>query len=105
LLIQYKSNLEQYGKDKATHDEQKRKAQKDGRTFTEPEPESPVLERVVTGDVTIEKLAALLEDNPKGLLVSRDELGGWLASFTRYKGGAGGSDLPNWLELSQAVSV
>jgi hypothetical protein len=60
---------------------------------------------VVTGDVTIEKLAQLLEDNPKGLLVARDELGGWLASFTRYKGRAGGSDLPNWLELSRAGTI
>ncbi len=35
----------------------------------------------------------------------RDELGGWLASFSRYKGKAGGSDLPNWLELSRAGTI
>jgi Protein of unknown function (DUF3987) len=50
-------------------------------------------------------LAGLLADNPKGLAVVRDELGGWLGSFSRYKGKAGGSDLPNWLELSRAGTI
>src|SRR5262249_48566712 len=27
---------------------------------------------------------------------------GWIGSFTRYKGKAGGSDLPNWLEAHRA---
>src|SRR5262249_1143219 len=35
-------------------------------------------------------------------LVARDELTGWLGSFTRYKGKAGGTDLPNWLEMHRA---
>src|SRR5262249_57951207 len=68
-------------------------------------PEKPACHRVVTSDPTIEKLADLLEDNPRGLLVARDELGGWLGSFTRYKGRSGGSDLPGWLEMFRAEAL
>jgi DNA polymerase-1 len=46
-----------------------------------------------------------LQDNPRGVLVARDELAGWLASFTRYKGKAGGSDLPHWLEMFRAGTI
>ena len=50
-----------------------------------PDPERP---RVITSDVTPERLGALLAANPKGLLNTRDELSGWLLGFDRYnKGG------------------
>ena len=64
-------------------------------------PEKPVLRRVVVGDVTIEKLAGLLDDNPRGLLTYRDELSGWVNSFTRYSG-TGGSDESIWLSMHPA---
>src|SRR5262249_50060623 len=67
--------------------------------------EEPVLRRVVCSDTTIEKLAEILEDNPRGTLVARDELAGWLGSFSRYKGKQGGTDLPNWLEMYRAGTV
>src|SRR5262249_16233783 len=68
-------------------------------------PEEPSLQRVITSDVTIEKLAEILEDNTRGLLAARDELAGWIGSFTRYKGKAGGTDLPNWLEMFRAGAI
>jgi hypothetical protein len=68
-------------------------------------PPRPVQRRAYCSDVTIEKLAQLLEENPKGLLVARDELSGWLGSFQKYKAKNAGSDLPNWLELFAAGCV
>jgi DNA polymerase-1 len=65
----------------------------------------PVLRRVVCCDTTIEKLAEVLADNPRGILVARDELAAWLGSFTRYKSGKGSSDLPNWLEMHRAGTL
>ena len=55
-------------------------------------------------DVTVEALAPLLERNPRGLLVYRDELDGLLGSFDQYKGGRG-SDTASWLELWNAHSL
>jgi phage/plasmid primase-like uncharacterized protein len=49
----------------------------------EPLPTPPAEPRIVTSDATIEKLGELLHDNPRGLLLLRDELTGWLASLDR----------------------
>lgn len=47
------------------------------------EAEPPQRRRYVTQDATPEKLGELLATNPRGLLVSRDELTGWFASLER----------------------
>jgi hypothetical protein len=48
------------------------------------------------GDTTPEALATLLRHIPKGLLLHRDELAGWLASFGRYTFGGGEQEF--WIE-------
>jgi hypothetical protein len=60
-------------------------------------PERPAPARCWTDDVTIEALAGLLARNPRGLLVARDELAGWLGDFDRYAGHGG--DCARWLEV------
>ena len=47
------------------------------------EPEPPTRRRFKTNDTTIEKLGELLNENPRGLLVFRDELVGLLCSWDR----------------------
>ena len=59
------------------------------------EPEKPVRPRIIVTDATIESLTRLLSQHPKGLLLNRDELAGWLESFNRY---SGGGDRPFWIE-------
>jgi hypothetical protein len=61
------------------------------------EPEAPVADRYWTDDATTEALAMLLQQNPRGLLMVRDELAGWF-NFDRYAGGKGG-DAAKWLEM------
>ena len=46
-------------------------------------------------DPTIERLAALLQARPRGMVLIRDELAGLFANMSRY---SGGSDRPFWLE-------
>ena len=49
------------------------------------EPEEPQAPRVRVNDITIEKVAALLATAaPKGLLIVRDELAGWLLGMNSY---------------------
>src|SRR5262249_48006894 len=80
----------------------RRRAEEDDGPDPGDAPDEPALRRVVCSDTTIEKLAEVLEDNPRGVLLARDELAGWLGSFGRYKGKQGGTDLPNWLEMHRA---
>jgi hypothetical protein len=54
------------------------------RRFAEmEEPEPPVRRRFKTNDSTIEKLGELLNENPRGILLFRDELVGLLCSWDR----------------------
>ena len=58
-----------------------------------PEPFPP---RLSIADGTVERLAVIVSKQPRGTLLARDELAGWLHGMTRYSGG--GSDRPFWLE-------
>jgi hypothetical protein len=61
------------------------------------EPDPVPLPRLVVGDTTPERLCSVLRDNPKGLLMHRDEIAGWLGSFGRYSSDGGG-ERALWLE-------
>jgi hypothetical protein len=63
-------------------------------------PEPPVCERLIVGDTTVEAIAVKLLENPRGLLLVRDELAGWLGSFDRYSKGRG--DSASWLPMYTA---
>ena len=70
-------------------------------------PPKPTRRRCVMSDSTIEALAPILQENPRGVLMGRDELSGWLAGFDKYsskKGGAS-SDVPKWLEIYNCESI
>ena len=78
-----------------------------GHNEGEPEPEKPrppICQRFVVSDVTVEALAERLNDNPRGILLARDELSGWLRSFDQYKSGKGG-DCAHWLSMYDASVV
>lgn len=51
-------------------------------------PEPPVAREMITIDATQERIALLLMHNPRGMLLFRDELSGWFASFNQYRPGA-----------------
>ncbi|NMC21159.1 MAG: DUF3987 domain-containing protein, partial [Thermogutta sp.] len=66
-------------------------------------PEPPTARRVLVSDTTVEALGPILRDNPRGVLLARDELSGWLASFDRYSNAKGG-DSAFWLSSHGGLS-
>jgi hypothetical protein len=80
---------------------------KKDKTAADPpaKPAVPEAERCIVSDVTVESLAPLLLANPRGLLLARDELAGWIGSFDRYAGGKGGADAAHWLSMHNAEGI
>lgn len=67
-------------------------------------PEQPAAVRYVVGDCTTESLVPILLNNPRGVLLVRDELSGWLRGFDQYKA-RGGGDVAAWLEFWRAGTL
>jgi hypothetical protein len=89
---------EEYALDRRDHEaaveayEKERSAWRASKAAGDPpeRPAEPVGRRCLVSDVTVEALALKLADNPRGLLLARDELAGWLGSLDRYASKSGG---------------
>lgn len=92
-MSEHEKQMIEYEKDLAEYKRSKENLQ------VPEQPVAPILERVVINDTTIEALGARLNDNPKGLLVSHDELSAWFCSFERY---SKSNDSAKWLEFYSA---
>lgn len=69
-------------------------------------PAAPIARRYIVSDTTTEALAPILLGNPRGVLLSRDELSGWWGSFDRYaKAGKAGADAAHWLSMHNGESL
>src|SRR5215203_2759869 len=70
-------------------------------------PDKPVLGRTYADDTTVERLADILNENRRGLLITKDELSGWLGAMNQYKQGGKGADRQFWLSVhtNQPVTV
>lgn len=68
-------------------------------------PQAPTARRFIVSDATIEAVAPILEANPRGVLVARDELAGWIRGFDAYKSKGRGGDAAAWLELWRAGAL
>jgi putative DNA primase/helicase len=62
-------------------------------------PKEPVLRSVVVDDVTVERLADILDENPRGVTSAQDELSGWVLAMNQYKAGGKGADRQFWLRV------
>ena len=60
------------------------------------EPLRPERPRLITNDTTPEAIASLLSAAPRGLMLFRDELAGWIGSFDRYSRGS--AERGFWIE-------
>ena len=62
----------------------------------------PAQRKLVASDATLEAIVDILDKNPRGILLERDELLGWLLSFNQYKKN-GGADRQMWLSIWSGV--
>src|SRR5262249_12210177 len=100
-MKQYETDYARWDKDMAAW-----KRDKDAAINPPAKPDPPQAERFIVSDTTVEALAPILLANPRGLLLARDELAGWIGSFDRYAGkGKAGADSANWLSMFNAESI
>jgi len=97
-LKDHEAALDRYDRDKRIWKSSK------GHSDPPEKPDALRLIRHVVNDATVEALAPILADNPRGVLVARDELSGWCAGFDRYSGGHGG-DRASWLSMWTGAAV
>lgn len=98
LRDQHLADVGDFEAAKASHDKAFSAWQKSKKDEQPPRrPEYPVAQRALVVDPTVEALATVLADNPRGVLLARDELAGWLGSMDRYASGRSGGDEAFWL--------
>lgn len=105
LAREYRAKMDAYERELREWEVEKKLAYKDNQPAPA-QPERPVMERVIADDTTVEALVGILENNPRGLLIDKDELTGWVRAMDQYKGGKG-ADRQHWLSIwsSKAVVV
>ncbi|MFH1998901.1 MAG: DUF3987 domain-containing protein [Planctomycetota bacterium] len=64
-------------------------------------PDKPLLRRYIVEDITLQALVQRLAENPRGLLLARDELSGWIRSFDQFTATTG-ADVARYLEMYRA---
>ena len=101
----YDEAAKQFEMDHARFEAEKANWKKSKLVDDPPEaPKPPVCERLIVSDTTVEALASILDGSPRGVLLCRDELAGWIRSFDQYKGGRG-ADCQAFLEFHRGGTV
>jgi putative DNA primase/helicase len=88
-----KMQAEAWERYKLAHKEWMRRQQQAG----EGDDHEPTLDALIVNDTTVEALVKTLAQNPRGVMLYRDELSGWFAGMNKYRKGAG-DDLQFFLE-------
>jgi hypothetical protein len=106
LQKKHEHALEEHARRLRDHEVDKRVA----RNADDPEPappKTPEAERVRVNDTTVEALIPILKENPRGVLLERDELVGWVKGMDQYKAGGRGNERQFWLSVwsNEPVSV
>ena len=96
LKKKYQRAEDEYKREQREYEVDKKDAAKAGEPAPPP-PQEPTMERTLVDDTTVERLAGLQAENPRGVVVIRDELSGWARAMDQYKQGGRGADRQFWL--------
>jgi hypothetical protein len=97
LHAKWLAAMEQYDLDLEVYEHDKKKWLKDREGDRPEKPERPVQTRAMVDDVTVESLAPILMENPRGVVLPKDELLGWVLAMNQYREGGRGADQQFWL--------
>ena len=95
LMRQNKQAMDKYDNDLAEGDP---KSNKDRGK----KPEQPLQCTCLMDDMTLAALADAMQENPRGVLVKKDELSHWFSAFDQFHSGKG-ADVSRWLSLHTGV--
>ena len=98
LATEWDEAKAQYDRDLAEYEAGKKSAPRGAGGGPAAEPARPVPRRIDIDDATMEVIPVILADNPRGLLMIRDELTALVQGMNQYKGGKG-NDRPNALKI------
>lgn len=90
---EHKLALEEYKQEYKQWEAEANEARKKKQRIP-PEPEKPVKKRIRIGDATLEAVQQRMVENPRGLVLARDELAGFFNTLNQYRAGA---DREFWL--------
>jgi hypothetical protein len=93
----YDADLSTYKEELAEWQSDKQAGLKVGKKPKPPQ-EPELLKQIWVDDTTLEALAEILDTNPRGVVLARDELTGWVHGMNQYKGGKG-ADRQAWLSF------
>jgi hypothetical protein len=101
----WKGQMEQYAGDLDVYEAELKKWQK-SRTGNRPQkPARPPLQRRTVNDATAEALVPILQENPRGVALVRDELVGWVQAMNQYRERGKGADQQFWLSAWSGSTV
>jgi len=96
LKQSYQRSEDEHKRELREYEVDKKDAAKAGEPAPPP-PQEPTMERTLVEDTTVERLAGIQAENPRGVVVIRDELSGWARAMDQYKQGGRGADRQFWL--------
>src|SRR5215208_2785996 len=94
----YRERHEAYEEELRIWKADERAAAKEGEPAP-PKPEEPAMRHAVVDDITVERLADILDETPRGVVSVQDELSGWVLAMNQYKSGGKGADRQFWLRV------
>ena len=106
LNREHDKSVEEFAREEREYEVERKEAAKQGLAAPPP-PRRPIAERVHVNDTTLEALIPILKENPRGVMLERDELVGWVKAMDQYKAGGKGAERQYWLSAwsNRPVSV
>jgi hypothetical protein len=100
---EWKAQMKLYEAAQHAYEAELREWKKDREGEPPEKPERPALERLTVDDATVEALAAVLSENPRGVTLVKDELVGLVLALNQYREGGKGSDRQFYLSCWSGV--